>query len=590
MTASDWPASLPLRAATLCYFDIPCDVWPLALLRAGQLGADTIVAPLDLARHALPDGGLDLLGSSAARLRLPALAQACASAGLALVLRLEPLAGCGLPADRLRGWLAALAHDLAPYQAPRGSIAALWLSPADAAIAEELRAAGWAAPIELLPAGMPAAPPAQQLLAGEAWLSCRPSPGGAALLRRDGGARPAFWRAKMARLLVGAAAADFAAARAPADLALLAGTPPDAALLALAHALERDDIAFDLIDIAAATPARLARYTLALVPAHLTHQPDAAPLAQANNIALLAHPGELPAEEFFYKPRLPHAPAAEPLHEMLEALGGRPRYSWASDRGLSLRLCHGSRYSYLFAHNRGAQFYSGMLTYRAPDGAVLHLHASIAAARSGAILLHGDEVLGAAIDGDGAEAGWRVRGLQTSLAFSGGAAAIVADQHSLIATAAQNGRFQLRASQPWPEIAAYRLLLNGAPLPAQLDSDAAHLTLPYLADDDLGQTDCYIALPPGRALPDFIRAYLATLLRARAALLNHAAAAAQPGAPATALRAAAHELAGAAAGLSQVEAYVAAWRAAEAYVASAVGALAAGSTQAEAIAALLENA
>jgi hypothetical protein len=119
------------------------------------------------------------------------------------------------------------------------------------------------------------------------------------------------------------------------------------------------------------------------------------------------------------------------------------------------------------------------------------------------------------------------------------------------------------------------LLLSGGLLPATFQIEAAHLTMPYVAEDERGQTDLYILLPEHTPLPDMPCDYVATLLGARAATLLHAAELAGAAAPgetaeaASALALAAKDFGQAASDLDQLAAraymlheYGAAWRAA----------------------------
>jgi hypothetical protein len=69
---------------------------------------------------------------------------------------------------------------------------------------------------------------------------------------------------------------------------------------------------------------------------------------------------------------------------------------------------------------------------------------------------------------------------------------------------------------------AYRLLLGGRILPMAHQTEAAHIHLPFVAEDEAGQTDLAIVLPNGTPLPANLRAYLAVLLHARAVALRNA--------------------------------------------------------------------
>ncbi len=517
MIDSEYCTSASFRTAELRYAELARHSWGTALLRAWQLGADTIVAPVPAAWHVSPPGEFDLDGHTHPQRDLAGLVRECARLGFALVIQLDLASSA--PAGEPRAWLAALTQALAAQQAPHGPIRALQLAADDWGWAEWLRAAGWQLPIVATHGG-----------AGLR-LGYGGTPGVVAaartpvLMRSDGSVRPAFWRAKMLRMLLGAHD-GFAAARAPADLALLTDRPlaQSSALYALLNQLRDASVTFDILDIAAATSEQLAAYTLVVAPAELTTHPLAGRiLAPAANLTLLGDTAGDLAEGFFYKPRLAGNVAAEQLYETLETLGGNVSYAWADGPGITLNLRYGAQQIYLFVQNHQPNGYSGMLAYRAPDGAVLHLHLGIAGGRSGVVVLRDDEVLGAALDGDGAEGGWLARGLRTSMVFSTGAGGMVAYGDALVATAPQSGRFQIRHASAWGDMQAYRLLLSGAPLPAPIQREAAHLIVPYVAEDEQGQTDCYLVVPVAAALPEWLRTYLAGLLHARAAVLRGAA-------------------------------------------------------------------
>src|SRR5262249_53553047 len=140
---------------------------------------------------------------------------------------------------------------------------------------------------------------------------------------------------------------------------------------------------------------------------------------------------------------------------------------------------------------------------------------------AGMVLLIGDEVYGAAIDGDAAEGGWLTRGLRSSAMFNAGAGALARCGAGLLLTAPQSGRFQSRRVEGWAGMRAYRLLLSGALLPAQIQIDTAHIAIAYVAEDARGPTDLYLILPEGD-MPPIACSYLAALLAARIAMLRRA--------------------------------------------------------------------
>jgi hypothetical protein len=138
----------------------------------------------------------------------------------------------------------------------------------------------------------------------------------AALVRPDGSVRPRFWNAKNPFTLLGAAGADFANARAPADLAIGYSHVPervgiwvdgsdqditaqgwqdaaagcDHALRSqiLAQRLVRAGADFDVLDLDAATPDDLARYAVVVAPAAaVLARATQAKLAACGNLALV---------------------------------------------------------------------------------------------------------------------------------------------------------------------------------------------------------------------------------------------------------------------------------------------------------------
>ena len=478
-----------------------------------------------------------------------------------------------------RRWVAVCSHTLLPHQSPRGPIVALYHA-GDAQLGSWLHDEGWTVPITLPQPNHadrtdhpPAAWPGPLRGAINLLGAAKPilSSGGRAVLpvlRSDGSARPSFWRAKSMQMLIGAAGSDFATARAPADLALLA----DAQIAPLARRLAAAGLTFDQIDPAAATPARLAPYTLVFVGSALAEQPGMRIiLADCPNLALIgARPGALASAI-----QIADDISADYASELIEVRGGYARYAWADIVAMEVNVRYGAEYTYVFVHNRQMAACNGMLAYRAPGGDVLHVHIGIGANRSGIIMLREDEVVGAAIDGEGAEGGWLARGLTSSMVFNAGAGGVAPCGHGLLITAPQSGRFQIRRSAGWDAIQAYRLMLSGELIEARVQIDAAHVLLPYIAEDDQGQSDLYLLLPGEQALPAELRMYLATPLHARALDLESAAmlatnlaSEAAPG-----LRDAANALAAGAARLATIDDYAAAWRQAGDQIRSAVAAL-----------------
>ncbi|MFL5802049.1 MAG: hypothetical protein ACJ8CR_09960, partial [Roseiflexaceae bacterium] len=253
---------------------------------------------------------------------------------------------------------------------------------------------------------------------------------------------------------------------------------------------------------------------------NMQHDAPAHPLTRSPAHPLTRSPAHLPEDV-----------SGERLVELIEERGGNARYAWADAADVDVSVCHGAEHTYLFAANRRPAPYSGTLTYRAPDGSIQHLHLGIGGLRVGMLILKDGEVLGAAIGGDGSEGGWLVRGMHTSMVFNNGAGVIAPCGAGLILSAPHSGRFQIRRPAGWDAMVAYRLLLSGALLPATFQIEAAHLTMPYVAEDGRGQTDLYILLPKRTPLPGMPHDYAATLLGARAAALLRAAELAGAGAP-----------------------------------------------------------
>jgi Glycosyl hydrolases family 35 len=433
-------------------------------------------------------------------------------------------------------------------------------------------------------------------------LDAAPTPAGW-LLRSDGGPRLDFWRVKMSGFVIATAASDAANASAPADLALADARDPRhpepvrAAGAALAQRLRQASVAFDLLDLELATPQELARYTLIILPSALTFPPATQRhLSQCANVVLLndqidvsalniqgvddlAH---VPTRSLAHSPHLPTNIGADQLAELIEQRGGIARYAWADGANIDLSVRYSANHTYLAINNRRPTPYNGILAYRGRDGAVLHLHVGIGAHCAGTVMLTADEIYGAAIDGDAAEGGWLARGLHSSAMFNSGAGAMARCGAGLLLTAPQSGRFQARRAEGWAGMRAYRLLLSGALLPGHIQVDAAHIAIPYVAEDARGPTDLYLILPAGDT-PPFVREYLATLLVARTAMLHRAAMLAEDDSiarTAEPLIAAAEYLAAIAEQFTTLDEYSAAWFAADELCRPALIALAQALTQA----------
>jgi len=154
------PAELP-------YFAVPRDDWDLLLLRARQLGAETIAARVPWAWHAFAPGEFDFDGATDERRDLVGFVRQCGRLGLHILLdpgpRHDPLIGGGVPAWLLqqrpdacalgpegtpwldagglphasalhpeflsaaRAWIEAFSAAMRALQAPAGPISALYV-------------------------------------------------------------------------------------------------------------------------------------------------------------------------------------------------------------------------------------------------------------------------------------------------------------------------------------------------------------------------------------------------------------------------------------------------------------------------------
>lgn len=382
----------------------------------------------------------------------------------------------------------------------------------------------------------------------------------------DGGVRRRFWNAKTLFTLLGAAGSDVAAATFPADVAIgyshlperiaqhasetlrsiTAGCDTGRRAQALAQRLVRAGIPFHVLDVDTATQEDLAAYPLLLVPpAALMARATQHKLAACSNLALVGHvlpsfdehlapcdqlpvhhralgDHAQPADAETLPALLPDDGESEQVARLIEQRGGYARYGWADARDVDVTVRHGDRSIMVCVANRRPEPYRGTLTYRCIDGSLEHLHIGIGGLRIGLIMMSGDEVAGYAMGGDASEGAWFVRGMHSSVMFSGGAGVVAPCSNGVRLSAAQSGRFQLRRPEGWDGLIPYRLLLSGDILPASVHIEGTHLTLPYVSEDERGMTDSYLLLPAGLA-PDPIRADLRALLLARAQMLRIAA-------------------------------------------------------------------
>lgn len=381
----------------------------------------------------------------------------------------------------------------------------------------------------------------------------------------DSSVRRRFWHAKTLFMFLGAAGSDFTNAVFPADVAIgyshlpervaqhasetlhhiTAGCDTGRRAQALAQRLVRAGVPFHVVDVDTTTQEDLAAYPLLLVPsAALLARATQHKLAACSNLALIGH--VLPSFDENLAPcdllhshkravgdhaqfadaeappvLLPEDVEIERLVQLIEQRGGYARYGWADARDVDVTVRHGERLTFVCIANRRPEPYRGTLTYRVVDGSLQHIHAGIGGLRIGLIMMSGDEVTGCAMGGDASEGAWFVRGMHSSIMFSGGGGVVVPYGDGLRLSAAQSGRFQLRRLEGWNGLRPYRLLLSGDVVPASAHIEGTHLTLPYVSEDERGVTDSYLLLPAGPA-PDPIRTDLRALLLARAQMLRTA--------------------------------------------------------------------
>jgi hypothetical protein len=387
-------------------------------------------------------------------------------------------------------------------------------------------------------------------------------------VRPDGSVRPRFWNALGLFTLLGAFGADFAEARSPAAIALgyshvpervgawlyqpdylRAGPgwlPANPMLRAavdggnhatcgqlLAQRLVRAGIAFAVVDLDATATEALGRFALLLVPAcGVLARAAQEKLAACSNLAFVgearAHLDELlqphtRLEEAPEPARLPEDVDATWIEELAEARGGTARFAWADAAEVDVAVRYGAANTYLFIANRRPTPYTGTLTYRSATGEVLHLRISLGALRIGAVVMCADEVVGASFGGDASEGGWLARGMHSSIVFSAGSGVAAPCGSGFVLSAPQSGRFQLRRAEGWDGLVAYRLLFGGALLPTASQRESSHLSVPYVAEDERGQTCVYALVPPDAPVMGALRDLLRTLLLARSALLARVA-------------------------------------------------------------------
>ncbi|HMO55806.1 MAG TPA: beta-galactosidase [Roseiflexaceae bacterium] len=393
-------------------------------------------------------------------------------------------------------------------------------------------------------------------------------------IRPDGSVRARFWHAKGIFMLCGALGADYAAATAPAKIALgyshipehvaawgyqldylqqgpawqppaelqqlVEGADHGTQSQLLAQQLVRANLAFDVIDLDSSTAEELARYALVLLPAPpLLARRTQQLLAGSETLALVGEARTLfderleactildAAEQQVAETgsliRLIGDISGDQIADIVDSRESIARYGWPDAEDVDVTVRHGRLHAYVFIANRRAASYSGTIAYRTLDETVQHLHVNIGARRAAAVVVRGDEVIGVTVGGDASEGVWMIRGLSSSIVYNGGAGTVAPCERWVLFSAAHSGRFQMRRPEGWADMVAYRLLLSGRLLPAHYQTEVHHASLPYIAEDESGRTDLYLMAPRSAELPGHVRRYLATLLNARSAALERAA-------------------------------------------------------------------
>jgi hypothetical protein len=112
----------------------------------------------------------------------------------------------------------------------------------------------------------------------------------------------------------------------------------------------------------------------------------------------------------------------------------------------------------------------------------------------------------------------------------------------------------------WANIQSYRLTMHGQLLACPCQIEAQHLTVPYIAEDQHGQTDQYLILETNDPLPDAVEAHLRVWLKLRANEVHAAASICRNG-PAQQLLSAASNLESMATGRFDLNDYRSIWAA-----------------------------
>jgi hypothetical protein len=305
--------------------------------------------------------------------------------------------------------------------------------------------------------------------------------------------------------------------------------------LQLARTLSRVGVPFSLVDLDSASPETLQAQAFLLVPeSPLLDQEVRRKIALCERLYLLTD------ERYPNQQRLPkHTYAAlnslpESWKRLLEEQIAWQRSAWADHADIDLQLRYGQPDAtndplvYLWIANRRNQNYSGMIAYRAYDGSIEHLHVTIGPLRSGLVVLQQGDLIAVSMDGDYSEGSWIVRALRSSVVWNGGSALIVPyntkdEALHLLVSSPHSGKLSIRYHSVWPNLSAYRLLLNGELLPAEVQLKQELLTLNYLAEDGCGQSDAYLVCPSDAVVCARLRHKLNAQLLARAALIEQQA-------------------------------------------------------------------
>ncbi|GAB4109445.1 MAG: hypothetical protein Fur005_13220 [Roseiflexaceae bacterium] len=222
----------------------------------------------------------------------------------------------------------------------------------------------------------------------------------------------------------------------------------------------------------------------------------------------------------------------KPLLQLLHTLGAASRHAhpiqhvpnhaaiWADSSDIRLHLRRTPDHILIQIANPRNEPYAGTITYRGHDESLLHLHVNIGAQRTSWMLLKHEEIIGVACEGDASEGAWVIRSMRSSIVFNGGAGGVAPWGSGMILTAAHSGRFQLRHPDGWNNLQIERLLITGERQIAPYQVEGSHLIVPYIAEDQAGQTDLYLVSSSTEQLADPIDHYLTTIAQARKASIT----------------------------------------------------------------------